>query len=118
MFASLVLAVIDERRFLISIIESQLKKQVRMQKELQNMQGQAEMMTSLMRDLMNEAQLKNNTFAMVNDYFNFIKLVKKCFKTLKIQCSFKKIYLMGPILENPIERYFFQHVFGDERRYA
>ena len=46
------------------------------------MQGQVTMMLSLMRDLMNQAQLANNTFTMVNSHFDCIQLVKSCMVTL------------------------------------
>jgi hypothetical protein len=65
------------------------------------------MMASLMRDLMNQAQLNNNTFTMVNEYFDCIKLVKQCFKTMATQSDIKKIYLLGPIMENPNDKYYF-----------
>ena len=47
------------------------------------MGGQTEMMMMLLRDLMNQAQLGNNTFTMVNEYFNVCSLVKRCIQTLK-----------------------------------
>ena len=40
------------------------------------MSGQAQMMMTLMRDLMNQAEMTNNTFDMVNEYFNCIDLIK------------------------------------------
>ena len=46
------------------------------------MQGQVEMMMTLLRDLMNQAQMANNTFTMVNEFFDFHILIKKCFKTM------------------------------------
>ena len=46
------------------------------------MHSQVEMMLALMRDLMNQAQLANNTFTMVNDYFSCLSLIKRCMMTL------------------------------------
>ena len=47
------------------------------------MSAQAEMMMTLMRDLMNQAQLANNTFQMINEHFDCIKLIKNCISTLQ-----------------------------------
>ena len=42
----------DERRLLINHIESNYKKQITMSKQLKTMQGQVDMMLTLMRDLL------------------------------------------------------------------
>ena len=42
----------DERRLLINQIESNYKKQITMSKQLKTMQGQVDMMLTLMRDLL------------------------------------------------------------------
>ena len=76
------------------------------------------MMTTLMRDLMNQAQLNSNTFTVINEYFNLTKLVKKCMHTLSTQSMLKKIHLLGPILQNPLDKFYFMHIFGDENRYG
>ena len=82
------------------------------------MLGQAGMMMTLMRDLMNQAQLANNTFTMVNDYFDCIFLIKKCMATLKSQCKFKHVSLAGPVFENPVNKYYFRALYSDEQRYG
>ena len=43
---------------------------------LESMNGQVQMMMTLMRDLMNQAEMTNNTFNMVNEYFNCIDVIK------------------------------------------
>ena len=43
---------------------------------LESMSGQVQMMMTLMRDLMNQAEMTNNTFNMVNEYFNCIDVIK------------------------------------------
>ena len=48
----LVQSVMDERRLLINQIESNYKKQITMSKQLKTMQGQVDMMLTLMRDLL------------------------------------------------------------------
>ena len=64
-------------------------------------------MLSLLRDLMNQAQMANNTFTMVNEYFNCIKAVKRCFRIMASQCALKKVVLIGPLIANPLEKYYF-----------
>ena len=32
--------------------------------------------------------------------------------------STKKVQILGPIFASPLEKYYFKHVFSDERRYA
>ena len=51
----------------------------------ESMGGQAEMMMMLLRDLMDQAQLANNTFTMIREHFDCISLVKRCIKTLNLQ---------------------------------
>ena len=85
---------------------------------VKNMLGQAGMMMTLMKDLMNQAQLANNTFTMVNDYFDCIFLIKKCMATLKSQCKFKHVSLAGPVFENPVNKYYFRALYSDEQRYG
>ena len=75
-------------------------------------------MMSLMKDLMNQAQMANNTFTMVNEYFNCIELVQRCLRTMATQSTLKKVKLLGPILTNPLDKFYFSQVFGDERRYG
>ena len=82
------------------------------------MQGQAEMMKTLMSDLTNHAQLNNNTFTVSNNYFNCIKLVKDCMEMMGSQAMLKKIHLLGPLIENPLDKFYFKKVFGDENRYG
>ena len=41
-------------------------------RKLENMHAQTEMMMTLLRDLMNQAQLQNNKFQMINEYFDCI----------------------------------------------
>ena len=82
------------------------------------MQGQAEMMKTLMNDLTNHAQLNNNTFTVTNNYFNFLNIVKDCKKMMKSQALLKKIHLLGPLIENPLDKFYFKKVYGDENRYG
>ena len=75
------------------------------------------MMLSLMNDLMNQAQMNNNTFTLINDYFDCKKLIHQCFKTLMAQSTIKNVALLGPIFDQPLDQFYFRKVLGDERRY-
>ena len=55
------------------------------------------MMMTLLVDLMNQAQMANNTFQMVNEYFNCKNLIKRSFRTVAAQSSLKSVNLVGPI---------------------
>ena len=76
------------------------------------------MMLSLMRDLMNQAQLANNTFTMVNSHFNCVTLIKRCMVTLATQAKHRDVKLVGPVMEMPFDRYFFKQLYSDEQRIA
>ena len=76
------------------------------------------MMKTLMSDLTNHAQLNNNTFTISKDYFNCIKLVKDCMKMMVNHALHKKIHLLGPLIENPLDKFYFKKIFGDENRYG
>ena len=94
----------DERRLLIIQIESNHKKQVTMRKQLKTMQGQVDMMLTLMRDLLDQAQLDNDTFTLVNNYFNLLHLVKYCKKMMASRSTLKKVILKGPVFDNPMDK--------------
>ena len=54
----------------------------------------------------------------MTEYFNCIKLVKYCMATMKTQGILKKIHLLGPIIEQPLDKYYFELLFGDPNRYG
>ena len=62
--------------------------------------------------------MANNTFTMVNEYFNLKSVVRRCFRTMTTQSSYKQISLVGPIIDSPLDKFYFDHVFADERRYG
>ena len=37
---------------------------------------------------------------------------------LNSQAMFKKIHLLGPLFENPIDKFYFKQIFGDESRFC
>lgn len=65
------------------MVNELLHKTITTRTRIETMGGQTEMMMMLLRDLMNQAQLGNNTFTMVNEYFNVCSLVKRCIQLLK-----------------------------------
>ena len=78
------------------------------------MLGQVEMMLTLMRDLMNQAQLATNTFTIVNKHFNCNVLVKRCMQIVASQANNRQIKLVGPVIDNPLGKYYFEKLFSDE----
>lgn len=72
------------------------------------MLGQVEMMLTLMRDLMNQAALATNTFTMVNKHFNCNHLVKRCMQIVGSQANGRQIKLEGPVIGNPLGKYYFK----------
>ena len=62
--------------------------------------------------------MANNTFTMVNEYFDLVALIRRCYRTMATQCLFKKVNLVGPLIANPVDKVYFKSVFGDERRYG
>ena len=76
------------------------------------------MMMTLLRDLMNKAMMANNTFTMVKDYIDITMLIKRCMGMLQSQANYKNVRLTGPVIQNPIDKYYFQSIFVDELRYS
>ena len=75
-------------------------------------------MMSLMHDLMNQAQLNNSTFQMVNEHFDCIELIKRRPYDNCHQALHQNIQLIGPVFANPLDKYYFLALFSDERRYG
>ena len=65
------------------MVNDLLVKTITTRNRMETMEGQTGMMMMLLRDLMNQAQLGNNTFTMVNEYFNVCTLIKRCIQLLK-----------------------------------
>ena len=72
----------EEREYLVEKLNKLLETTSNLQTQMETMGGQASLMLVLMRDLMNQAQLANNTFTMVNDYFNCVSVIKTCMTVL------------------------------------
>ena len=62
--------------------------------------------------------MQHNTFTLVNDYMNLVKLVKNCVSTMKSQGAQKNLNLLGPILEKPLDKYYLRCIYGDEIRFS
>lgn len=110
--------VLNERQFLIRVAEKNYKTFEQMKRNMAGMQQQMDMMIGLMSDLMNMAQLQHNTFTFVKNYMNFMQLVKGCLFAMRQRHNVvdKNIQLIGPVLDNPLDRYYFKCLYGDEIR--
>ncbi len=62
--------------------------------------------------------MANNTFTMVKDYFDITLLIKRSISMLQTQANYKKVRLVGPVIPNPIDKYYFQSIYVDELRYS
>ena len=76
-----------ERTVLISLLETSLEASKQTRDQMKAMLSQSEMMMTLLTDLMNQAQMQNNSFTLENDYFNLLSIVAKCQRTFKMQCD-------------------------------
>ena len=64
-----------ERRMLILLTELGYKKLFEYHETIKDLQMSATITNTLLRDLMDYAQLKNNKFTLVKEYFDFSDLV-------------------------------------------
>ena len=55
---------------------------------------------------------------MVNKNFNCINLIKTCINNLKLQAKKKKVSIIGPIFESPLDRFYFYQLYTDKRHYG
>lgn len=110
--------ILNERLFMTSVIENMQRREKAQFKKLQLMHAQVQMMITLLRDLMNQAQMANNKFTMVNEYFNCTRLIKRCLRMMSSQSSLKNVQLVGPVFRSPVDKLYFKKVFGDESRYS
>ena len=62
--------------------------------------------------------MQNNTFTLENEYFNLLKLIRKSKQTFTSQCQVRNVVVLGPILDNPLDKFYFTAIFGDSRRYT
>lgn len=79
---SYVRILIIERKALVRQVEKLLKKKTESTMALTKLKVQVDMMMTLLKDLMDQAQFANNTFAFVNEYFNIMHLAKKTYHTM------------------------------------
>lgn len=108
---------IQERNALIRMMESNYKFFDKFANNFGDIQAQSLMTKMLLDDLMDYAQLKNNSFNVTNEYFDLSKVVKQCFLTNQHQAKAKKVTFEGPIFTKQEDAIFFQQLYGDSRRY-
>ena len=94
--AKAIQCVLMDRKRLQEKVDNSSKSIHEMRYWLKNMQTQILMMLALLRDLMNQAQLANNTFTMVDGFFDLNKTVKKCIKSMESHSHAKNVRLLGP----------------------
>ena len=72
-------------------------------------------MRVLLNDLLNLAQIENNTFKLVPTFFNLAEVVEEAFEILDF--SSKQRSISFKLVVEPEEKTFFQYVYGDTSRY-
>ena len=77
----------------------------------------AQMTHILLRDLMDYAKLKNQTFKLEKEYFNLIELTKKAIQQVSRIAQKRKLVLEGPIFSNEKDEVYFEKILGDKLRY-
>jgi len=55
---------------------------------------------------------------MVNDYFDCLQLIKQCINVVLPKAELKKVHLEGPVLANPLDKYYFMQICSDEGRHG
>ena len=106
-----------ERKMLILLTELGYKKLYEYHETIKDLQMSATITNTLLRDLMDYAQLKNNTFKLEKEYFNFSDLVQKAFKQVALLAEKRNLKLEGPIFPNKHDAVYFKQVLGDKMRY-
>ena len=71
----------------------------------------------LLDDLMDYAQLKNDSFNIVPEYFDLQKIIEQSLTTNSKSAESRQINLEGPIYTNSEDAIFFYQFYGDSRRY-
>ena len=106
--------VLQERKEHLATIKTMHTQRKAASLQVETMKAQVEMMLLLMRDLMNQAALANNSFILVNSYFDCVRLIKRCMGTVATHAHQKQITLEGPIFSNPLDKFYFRLLFSDE----
>lgn len=97
-------------------IEQMRQKVHKTYSKLAVLQNNAEMMHNLLLDLLDLAQIDNNSFSINQEFFNLNKVIKNAFTVVQVQADRRKIKLVAPELCSQSRRVF-KGIRGDARRY-
>jgi hypothetical protein len=75
-----------------------------------------ELMRNLMMDLLDLAQMENNTFKLNKDYFSIESTIQKVFSVVEHVASKKNVALVFAPLD-PREAVYYNAIYGDENRF-
>jgi signal transduction histidine kinase len=71
---------------------------------------------TLMMDLLDLAQMENNTFRINNDNFSLLNVIEDAFRVVKHYADQKKVKLVAPDLPED-KKIFFKAIHGDKNRF-
>lgn len=80
------------------------------------LQFNTEIMRNLMMDLLDLAQMENNTFKLNKDFFNIFDVINAAFNVVSHVSTKKKIELVAPVVNDEDSKYFMQ-IYGDKNRF-
>ena len=78
---------------LVLLTELGYKKLFEYHETIKDLQMSVSITNTLLRDLMDYAQLKNNTFTLVKEYFDFMELVEQAFKQVTLLAKKRNLTL-------------------------
>lgn len=73
------------------------------------------MMQNLMMDLLDLAQIENNTFKLNKAFFSLPEAITQSLQVVSHNAESKKLAMVGPVMSSEDEQ-FFQQVYGDKSR--
>ncbi len=73
------------------------------------------MMQNLMIDLLDLAQIENNTFKLNKAFFNLPEAITQASQVVRHNAAAKQLTLVGPLMQTN-EVQFFQQIYGDKSR--
>ncbi len=79
------------------------------------MLSNAEMMQNLMMDLLDLAQIENNTFRLNKAFFSLPEAVQQACQVVSHNAHCKNLTVIGPVMKHDEEQYFGQ-IYGDRSR--
>lgn len=90
-------SILNERKDLIKIAEKTQKFYAWFKGEFEQIEAQSKKTMIYLKDLLDYAQMKNNSFSIVNEYFTLDKVIEETFNLNKKFANDKNINLLGPL---------------------